>query len=856
MSLGNHNGSARTGGRAFEEELDDPFEELARILEAPMRAPSSPAVEHSESHVAAAVEPAPAAQAAAVDPSVGAASTAASGQQDHAPENQTPDSEERAPAVEAPVAEHDFAGLDEVDMSAELSRELSEALELAAADFGIESDARPGPDAESVAAPEAKPVEIVVAEAAVDPAPIEKAPAEPVVAAVTAPAVEAESRRPESRQAEPLPAAAARGEVAPQQNQVLQKPVQPKPVQQNAGEARPAQPKPVQAAPGGADAAKAGPAAVAKAPAAAAAAAKPNAPAPAPQKPLVRGNPVPQPAAPAARAAAQAKAPAQQPNAAKPAPAAAKPAAPKPETAVAGAAVAASAKASVSGKAGDFDFEFEQALRGLSEPANPRQATIHRSEAFAPARQPAIQAESAESRVFDDFDELIASELAAIQQEAPREEIHVSAAAADAELPEVDWPQSFEVAGGRDEDPFAGYGEADDQPSVRRAAVAATRRPLARSGFVGAGMGALALMLAAGGAYWFLGTSGGVTGDGSVLIVRADPDPVKVKPENPGGREIPNQNKIVYSRVENGDAVVTPAQKELVSAEETPLDLPTESPPPSDLPGVELGVGPAAAAEQIETASAAGESRDADAYSAASPIAVLSPRRTKTYSVRADGTLVVSDAASGDTAPRGPLIEAAARPVELASNAPTGDVADDATGAAPVTGDVAAAMAGEGAAADTGAATEESAAGTPAPNVPIPTIRPPLARSDARPVETASAAPIATPQPGASEPEPIETASLQPAPASPEPVAPAATHDGYYVQISSQPSREAAETSSRNLGQRYAGVIAGRSVVIQSAEIPGKGTYYRVRVPVDSKSEAGRLCSDLKSAGGSCFVSR
>ena len=38
MSMGDLNGSARKGGQAFDAELDDPFEELARILEAPMKA--------------------------------------------------------------------------------------------------------------------------------------------------------------------------------------------------------------------------------------------------------------------------------------------------------------------------------------------------------------------------------------------------------------------------------------------------------------------------------------------------------------------------------------------------------------------------------------------------------------------------------------------------------------------------------------------------------------------------------------------------------------------------------------------------------------------------------------------------
>ena len=58
------------------------------------------------------------------------------------------------------------------------------------------------------------------------------------------------------------------------------------------------------------------------------------------------------------------------------------------------------------------------------------------------------------------------------------------------------------------------------------------------------------------------------------------------------------------------------------------------------------------------------------------------------------------------------------------------------------------------------------------------------------------------------------------------------------------------------MSSRYASVLGGRNLVIQTAEIEGKGTYHRVRLPAGSKDEANALCSNLKSAGGSCFVSR
>ncbi|WP_157776514.1 SPOR domain-containing protein [Nitratireductor aquibiodomus] len=76
------------------------------------------------------------------------------------------------------------------------------------------------------------------------------------------------------------------------------------------------------------------------------------------------------------------------------------------------------------------------------------------------------------------------------------------------------------------------------------------------------------------------------------------------------------------------------------------------------------------------------------------------------------------------------------------------------------------------------------------------------------------------------------------------------------MQISSQPTVEAAQKSYQDMAQRYGGLLTGKGVNIVKADIAGKGTYYRVRIPSASKDDAIRLCSQLKSAGGSCFVSK
>ena len=898
MSLGDHNGSARQGGQSFDAELDDPFEELARILESPGVSPGSV----SSGHAAAPEKPASASPAADNAQSAtrqnapsletghggGASAAASDAAQDRASEDQgaKDHAAQAAPASDHPrkvEAEDEFDAFDEGAMSAALTLELSQALELAVSDMeptGMRPAAASGDgDADTSADDIASAIDMLPA-AGQNGAEGSKVQGKPLPVATPAIASPATGAAQHPAAAKPAPAVAVPAATPAIQQKVVAVPDKaPAPVARAVAKpATPAQPvaaksAPAAVAPPARPAAQANAvAAPAKAPApvnqvAASAqsatpaqpvAAKPAAAAAAPAvKPAVAApaaTPVATATAPvAAKAPPAAQANAAQANAGKPA---------QKPAATAAAAVAAAtgpAAAKANRPVGDFDREFELALLGLSEPANPRQAAFHHTEAFAPDREPSVATDAAEARVFDDFDELIASELAAIKQEGPREKAFDQAAGAEEASASQEWPAAFEAPYRETEGINAAAGsDEDDMRAARRSSAIAGRNMAARSSFFGAGIGAIALMLAAGGAYYYLGSDHAATGDGSVLIVRADPDPVKVKPENPGGREVPNQNKMVYDRVEGGNAIVAPQQKQLVSAEEEPIDLPSEESAVSDLPGVEIGIGSANAAVPMQSAD--GSSGGADSYSEASAISVLSPRRAKTYSVRPDGTLVV-DAAG--TEERGPLIQAAARPVDMAQDIGVGqsdgDVAGETVGAIAASGE--STNIGETAidGVDTGAETAATPAevGVPAPNVPVPTVRPRYVAAGA--VAPAQPAPAQT---GVAEarPEPIQTASLQPQPAAPAapaaPVVETVAHDGYYVQISSQPSRDAAQSSSRNLSQRYSGVIAGRNVVIQSADIPGKGTYYRVRVPVESKTEGARLCEDLKSAGGSCFVAR
>ena len=86
-------------------------------------------------------------------------------------------------------------------------------------------------------------------------------------------------------------------------------------------------------------------------------------------------------------------------------------------------------------------------------------------------------------------------------------------------------------------------------------------------------------------------------------------------------------------------------------------------------------------------------------------------------------------------------------------------------------------------------------------------------------------------------------------------VAATAAGNSWSMQIASQPSEAAAQSSYQDLARRYGSVLEGREVNIVKAEIAGRGTFWRARVPAKSRNEAISLCENYKTFGGNCFVS-
>jgi hypothetical protein len=118
-------------------------------------------------------------------------------------------------------------------------------------------------------------------------------------------------------------------------------------------------------------------------------------------------------------------------------------------------------------------------------------------------------------------------------------------------------------------------------------------------------------------------------GSGGVPVVQADNSPTKIAPQNPGGAEIPNQNKQIYERGQDGPT-------RIVNREEQPVD------PRHAVRAMQVDGQAVAASAQPVSPSAMGE-----------------PKRVRTVPVRPDGTI------------GGPEQTGSAGPIRTASAAPT-----------------------------------------------------------------------------------------------------------------------------------------------------------------------------------------
>jgi cell division septation protein DedD len=186
--------------------------------------------------------------------------------------------------------------------------------------------------------------------------------------------------------------------------------------------------------------------------------------------------------------------------------------------------------------------------------------------------------------------------------------------------------------------PGQGYDDTDrlDYPPVEK--TRSRKGPVA----IAAVLGALVL---GGGAYMASGSSS-ITG-GEPLLIKADNEPTKVQPQNPGGVEIPNQNKQIYERANQNGAT------KVVNREEQPVDVQQ---------AVRMN-GNAVADATGGTIGASGKPQQTASLN------LGEPKKVRTVTIRPDGTTAGEAPAPQPAAPAAMTLppQAQSAPVQVAS---------------------------------------------------------------------------------------------------------------------------------------------------------------------------------------------
>ena len=343
------------------------------------------------------------------------------------------------------------------------------------------------------------------------------------------------------------------------------------------------------------------------------------------------------------------------------------------------------------------------------------------------------------------------------------------------------------------------------------------------------------------GALAIYGSLGDGTTDGEVpAIVRADNEPVRVAPDNPGGTIVPNQDRVVFNEVGGANSVPEQPQETLVDGRQEPA----------------IASAPVKEEDRVLNG-------DNSAESTANNGTAIAPRAVQTVTVRPDGTLVVNPPADlAAAAPQAEIVPevrpevAAAAPAQPMPEPPVAEIAAAPVAEAPLPAE----PVSEAAAIDA-PIKEIAEAKVPVRMVELkPVVQKPKVK--AQKVQALEAVPSRpSDQPvniinNDAPAVPEQPAEQQTAAAAPAPQADALAAGNYAIQIASTPSEESAISTLRGLSGKFGSVLGGKDYAIQKAEVPGKGTVFRVRILAGSKADAGKLCARYKSAGGSCFVTR
>jgi len=303
---------------------------------------------------------------------------------------------------------------------------------------------------------------------------------------------------------------------------------------------------------------------------------------------------------------------------------------------------------------------------------------------------------------------------------------------------------------------------------------------------------------------------------GEIPTVQAEL-PIKQRPEQPGGIDIPHQDVTVFQQLDNANAQASKKSnvEHLLPEPETPKDVTgvqSETAPPTPSIDTLVKSAPQDTAPPPQAQPVPKVEELPPAITAAEPV--------KAEPAKVEPTPVVAEKKEDEKKPAEKKVTEKSKPAEKEKTA------DDK---------VAAALA---------AAHKPDAAAKALP-VATKAAEPAAARL---PKELFTAdAPVASK---------TEAAATHTAPSS-SPSLPAMESAGrktVQIQVASYPSQAEADKELKKFQNKYAGILGGSSLHVVRAEIAGKGTYYRLMGPAGSEMKAKAICADIVKLKGSCLV--
>ena len=329
----------------------------------------------------------------------------------------------------------------------------------------------------------------------------------------------------------------------------------------------------------------------------------------------------------------------------------------------------------------------------------------------------------------------------------------------------------------------------------------------------------LVLAGAGAGAWYFYGDrlKGLLAGaDAGIPLIKAEPGPVKVRPESPGGLRIPDRDKLVYDRMQGEGGPEERGAERLLPPPEQPLPKPTAAnkPPQTETPAQAPPAAKPATPEKL--------------------VAKPEPQpQPKLKPIAKVPTIKDVQSAKRPAPPPPPP----APPAAPKSSSPVLSVLKRSSKKAP-----------EKPSAETKTAAPKPA---PAPNPALnpalnPTAPPAVKKA---PVKAVSATPVPSSPPSTPLAAP-ETAQDKPAPA------PIPKSKAYLVQLAAARSPQGARDEWKRLRSKHLDLLGNLGLSVTKADLgSARGVYYRLRAgPIADEIAARRLCRQLAERQIGCLI--